>query len=73
MLPDVSTELTTEQIQALNDAKVLIPQLKRQIQRAKSAGIDVTKQEQDLAILEKQIDGLHRVYVRKISTSITNQ
>ena len=72
MLPDTTNELTAEQIQQLNDAKTIMPLLRKQIQRAKSAGIDVSKQEADLAVLEKQLDGLHRVYVRKLNTSISN-
>lgn len=62
-------ELTDEQVKQLQEAKQLLPRLKEQIRRAKSAGIDVTAQEADVAALEKQLDSLYRVYVRKASTT----
>lgn len=67
MLPSMD-ELTQDQIEQLQQAKQLIPRLKEQLRRAKSAGIDVTAQEADVAALEKQLEGLYRVYVRRSVT-----
>jgi len=66
MLPTTEAELTPEQIEQLEQARKLIPGLKAQIRKAKSAGIDMTAQEADLAALEAQLDKLYRVYVRKL-------
>ncbi len=70
MLPDTNVELTAEQIQQLEDARKLIPNLKAQIRKAKLAGIDMAQQESDLANLESQLDKLYRVYVRKLTGNI---
>lgn len=67
MLPDTSPELTQEQIDQLEQARKLIPQVRKQIQRAKQAGLDMTQQEQELNDTEAQIDKLYRVYVKRLT------
>lgn len=69
MLPDTNLELTPEQIQQLEQARKLIPAIRKQIQRAKLAGLDMSAQEQSLNETEAQLDRLYRVYVRKLTTS----
>ncbi len=69
MLPNVTAELTPEQIEQLEQARKTIPALKAQLRKAKSAGIDVSAQEADLANLEAQLDKLYRVYVGRITTA----
>ena len=65
MLPSTETQLTAEQIAQLEAAKKLLPELKAQLRKATSAGIDVTQQQADLAALELQLEKLYKVYVRK--------
>ena len=62
--PETQTELTAEQKAELEAARKLIPKLREQITRAKSAGIDMSSQETELAELQAQLDKLYRVYVR---------
>lgn len=69
MLPDTTTGLSEEQINQLNQARLLIPKVKEQIRRAEQAGIDVKQHQADLAALETQIDKLHKVYVSKRPTT----
>lgn len=69
MLPEIPTELTQEQKDNLENARKLIPQLRAQIRKAKSAGIDVSQQEADLENLQIQLDKLYRVYVRPIGST----
>jgi hypothetical protein len=69
MFPENNTELSPEQIQQLEEARKLIPKVREQIRRARQAGIDVTAQEQQLSELELQLNKLHSVYVRRISSS----
>ncbi len=71
MLPEIPTELTQEQKDNLENARKMIPQLRAQIRKAKSAGIDVSQQEADLDALQVQLDKLYRVYVRPIGTTRT--
>lgn len=71
MLPNPNAELTDEQIQQLEQARKMIPSLKAQLRKAKSAGIDVSGQEADLTALEQQLDKLYRVYVRRITPTST--
>lgn len=68
MLPNVQTELTDEQIAALETARKTIPALKAQIKRAADAGIDVAQQKADLLALETQLERLYRVYVKRLPT-----
>lgn len=68
MLPDTTPQLTPEQIEQLEQARKVIPQVRKQIQRAKLAGIDVSAQEQQLNDAEQQLDKLYRVYVRNLTT-----
>ena len=65
MLPNTDTELSQEQKDQIQAAKLLIPKLKDQIRRAASAGIDVAQQQAELAAIEQQLDKLYKVYVRK--------
>lgn len=67
MLPQNPNELSPEQIASLESARKLIPTLKAEIRRAKSAGIDVADQEKQLTELEAQLDKLYRVYVKRIN------
>ena len=67
MLPNVNPELSDEQIQQLEDARKLIPQVRKQIQRAKLAGIDMSQQEADLNTQEAQLDKLYRVYAKRLT------
>jgi len=68
MLPDTTPELTDEQITQLEQARKLIPQVRKQIARAKLAGLDMSSQESDLNNTEAQIDKLYRVYVKRLSS-----
>jgi hypothetical protein len=68
MLPDTTPELTDEQIAQIEQARKMIPQVRKQIQRAKLAGIDMTAQEADLNNTEAQLDKLYRVYVRRLAS-----
>ncbi len=68
-IPDTKVSLTDEQIAQIEQARKLIPNLKQQIRRAKSAGIDMADQEGALQALETQIDKLYRVYVRNVPTT----
>ena len=70
MLPEVTPELTDEQIAQLEQARKLIPVVRKQIQRAKLAGLDMTSQEADLNNTEAQIDKLYRVYVKRLTPVI---
>lgn len=67
MLPDVTPELTDEQIQQIEQARKLIPQLRKQIQRAKLAGINMDAQESALNEQEVSLDKLYRVYAKRIT------
>ncbi len=67
MLPDTSPELTPDQIDQLEQARKLIPQVRKQIQRAKLAGIDMSQAEADLNASEAQIDKLYRVYAKHLT------
>lgn len=69
MLPNPTPELTQEQIDQLEQARKLIPDLKAAIRKAKSAGLDVSLQEAQLAELEGNLDKLYKVYVRKFTTT----
>lgn len=69
MLPNPNTELTQEQKDQLEQAKVLIPRLKAELRKAASAGLDVSAQQAELDALQSQLDKLYRVYVRRISTT----
>lgn len=69
MLPPIETGLTPEQITQLETAKTVLPKLKAEIRRAKSAGIDVASMEAEVLALEQQIDKLHKTYVRKLPST----
>jgi len=69
MLPEITPELSEEQIDQLEQAKKVIPKLREQIRKAKTAGIDMSAQEQDLIKLESDLDKLYRVYGRRIISS----
>lgn len=69
MLPDVSPELTPEQIDQIEQARKLIPQVRKEIQRAKLAGLDMSVQEANLNEKEQQLDKLYRVYVKRLTTT----
>ncbi len=69
MLPEVTPELTEDQIDQLEAAKKMIPKLREQIRKAKTAGIDMSAQEADLVKLEADLDKLYRVYGRRIISS----
>lgn len=73
MLPNVSPELTPEQIASIEQARKTLPALKAEIRKAKSAGIDVSQQEADLAVLEQNLEKFYRVYIRKSSSVISPQ
>lgn len=66
MLPSTEVNLTPDQIQQIEQARKLLPQLKAQIRKAKQAGIDMTAQEADLAALESQLNKLYATYVRSV-------
>lgn len=66
MLPDTNVNLSPEQIDQIEQARKLIPQLKAQIRKAEQAGIDLTQQKADLTALEAQLEKLYRVYVRQL-------
>lgn len=68
MLPTTQVELTDEQIQQIEQARKAIPQALKEIQKAKLAGIDMSKQEADLNALQTQLDKLYRVYVRRLTS-----
>lgn len=68
MLPNPNTELTPEQKDQLEQAKILIPKLKAELRKAASAGLDVSAQQAELDALQSQLDKLYRVYVRRINT-----
>lgn len=59
-IPD--NPVTPEQKAQLLEAQRLIPILKQHISRAKTAGIDVAIQEEELQKLEKQVKRLLSVY-----------
>ncbi len=67
MLPSPTPQLSDEQVQQIEQARKLIPQIRKQIQRAKLAGLDMSVQEQQLADTEAQIDKLYRVYIRNLT------
>lgn len=69
MLPDTNVNLSPEQIEQIEQARKLIPQLKAQIRKAEQAGIDLTQQKADLTALEAQLEKLYRVYVRQLPGS----
>lgn len=69
MLPEITPELTPEQIQQLEDARKLLPKLKAEIRKAEAAGIDLTAQKAELTQIEANLDKLYRVYVSKLPTS----
>lgn len=59
-IPD--NPVSPQQKAQLIEAQRLIPILKQHISKAKSAGIDVTYQEEQLQELEKQVKRLLSVY-----------
>lgn len=69
MLPDVTPELTDDQIQQIEQARKLIPQLRKQIQRAKLAGINMDAQEASLNETEVNLDKLYRVYAKRLTST----
>ncbi len=71
MLPNIDTSLTEDQKASLEAARKIIPAVKREIKRAKQAGIDVSAQEAELAALEANLNKLYNVYVRNITTGAT--
>lgn len=62
MLPNIEQPLTPEQIEQLKEARKLIPKLREQIRRAKTAGLDVSQFEAEIADLEGRLQGLLNVY-----------
>lgn len=69
MLPDTTPELTPEQIDQLEQARKAIPLIRKQIQRATLAGLDMEKQLAQLNATEAQLDKLYRVYVKRLTAS----
>lgn len=59
-MPDILTE---EQKNRIREALKEIPKLQEEIARAKAAGIDVSAQEQEVALLKEQLEKLYRTYV----------
>jgi hypothetical protein len=70
MLPETNVNLTPDQISQIEQARKLIPALKAQIRKAKSAGIELTAQEAELATLESQLEKIYRVYIRNPGNTI---
>lgn len=62
MFPELEQPLSEEQIKELQNVQKIIPRLREQIRKAKTAGIDVSEQEQELSELEGRVQGLLRVY-----------
>jgi hypothetical protein len=67
MLPSPTPQLSDEQIQQIEEARKAIPKVRKEIQRAQMAGIDMTQQLADLNATEAQLDKLYRVYVRNLT------
>lgn len=62
MPTDLQIGLTQTQIEQLREAKQAIPQIKKEINRAKLAGIDVSHLEKQLAEQEQQVSKLLAAY-----------
>ncbi len=63
--------LTNEQKRAVEDAlNKAIPELEREIGRAKMAKIDVTTLEAQLVELKTRLRAIHDVYVRKSTSGV---
>lgn len=68
MFPDTTLELTDDQISQLEQARKAIPQVRKQIQRARLAGLNMDAQEAQLNETEAQIDKLYRVYSKRLTS-----
>lgn len=69
MLPNPTPELTDEQIQQIEQARKTIPAIRKEIQRAQLAGIDLSGQLEQLNQTEAQLDKLYRVYVKRLTSA----
>ncbi len=65
MLPNTSPELTPEQVAQIEQARKLIPKVRKEILKAQQAGINMDAQLAQLNESEAQIDKLYRVYVSR--------
>lgn len=60
--PKMTVELTPQQIEDLKQLETLHTEIRKEIDRAKSAGLDMSQYEQGLTQLEATRQGLLKVY-----------